>query len=150
MIEYTSSGQGTGSSRDKRYFPRINYRAHAHLTTCHQQFNVHILDLSFSGALVALIHKHDLQPGEEVVLTIELPRKDWKNTSSDPADTHTLKMQGRLAHQRDHFLGIECRASGIDNQARLRKLLEKYKENGGDIARSLNHMMREYERNRNT
>jgi len=148
VIEHTPPGNSADSARDKRYFPRINYRAHAHLTTCHDNFNVHILDLSFSGALVALIRKHDLHPGEEVVLTIELPRKDWKSTSSDPTDCHTLKMQGRLAHQRDHFLGIECRASGIDNQARLRQLLEKYKENGGDIARSLSHMMREYERNR--
>lgn len=148
VIEQPTSVKGGNGSRDKRYFPRINYRAHAHLTTSQHRFNVHILDLSFSGALAALIRKHDLQVGEEVVLTIELPPKDWKNTNNDPDAPRTIKMQGRLAHQQGHFLGIECRASGIDNQSRLRKLLEKYKESDGDIQRSLNHMMREYERNR--
>lgn len=103
----------TAESRERRYFPRVNYRAYATLMTTKKKFDVHIVDVSFNGALAALIRHHDLTPGEEIVLTIEA------------GDNNLIKMQGKLAHQRDHLLGIECRALGIDNQARLRELLKK-------------------------
>ncbi|TQV66993.1 PilZ domain-containing protein [Exilibacterium tricleocarpae] len=119
--------------RDRRYFPRVAYRAYATLVTTRQRWPVHILDLSFNGALAALIHRHDLKDGEELILTIELD------------DGDSIKMQGKLSHQRAHFLGIECRASGIDNQARLRDLLEKNKETTGDPERSLDTMLHEHE-----
>jgi len=101
---------------DRRYFPRVVYRAHATLTATSHRWPVHVLDLSFNGALVALIHKHDIRIGESVILNLELD------------DGTPIKMQGKLSHHKEHFLGIECRATGIDNQARLRELLEKYKE----------------------
>lgn len=113
---------GTTSGRDRRYFPRIDYRAYATLTTSAQRWPVHIMDVSFNGALIALIHKHNLRDNESIVLTIELE-------DGDP-----IKMQGKLSHQQDHFLGIECRATGIDNQARLRELLEKHKAQDVDPA----------------
>ncbi len=100
--------------RERRHFPRVHFRSHATLATTRSRWPVHIMDLSFNGALAALIHKHDIEAGEEMVLTIE---KD---------DGQTLKMQGKLSHQKEHFLGIECRANGIDNQAQLRELLRKY------------------------
>lgn len=103
-------------ANDRRYFPRVIYRAHATLTASAQRWPVHVLDLSFNGALVALIHKHALADGEGVVLNLEL------------ADGTPIKMQGKLSHQKEHFLGIECRATGIDNQARLRELLDRCKE----------------------
>jgi len=113
---------GTTSGRDRRYFPRIDYRAYATLTTSARRWPVHIMDVSFNGALIALIDKHDLKDNEGIVLTIELE------------DGEPIKMQGKLSHQKDHFLGIECRATGIDNQARLRELLEKNKTQDGDPA----------------
>lgn len=103
----------TDDSRDRRYFPRVHYRAYATLMTTQKKFDVHIVDVSFNGALAALIRPHDLTPGEEIILSIEA------------GDNNLIKMQGKLAHQRDHLLGIECRALGIDNQARLRELLKK-------------------------
>jgi hypothetical protein len=106
------------SGTDRRYFPRVNYRAYATLTTTKQRWPVHILDLSFNGALAAIIHQHDLVDGETIILSIELD------------DGDIIKMQGKISHQKEHFLGIECRATGIDNQARLRELLEKHKRAG--------------------
>ena len=120
------------TGRDRRYFPRVAYRAYATLVTTRQRWPVHIMDLSFNGALAALIHRHDLKDGEELILTIELEEGD------------SIKMQGRLSHQREHFLGIECRASGIDNQARLRDLLEKNKDAAGDPERSLDTMLTQH------
>jgi len=105
----------TKEGRNRRYFPRVSYRAYASLITLEQKLEVHILDLSFNGALAAVINKHTLKAGDELVLTIETD------------DGSTIKMQGRLAHQNSHYLGIESRATGIDNQSRLRELLEKYK-----------------------
>lgn len=122
------------SSRDRRYFPRVNYRAYATLATDNQRWPVHILDLSFNGALAALIHKHSIEDGSEIVLTIELDEGD------------EIKMKGALAHQKEHYLGIECRATGIDNQARLRELLEKNKDNDEDFMdRSLSAMIESHE-----
>lgn len=105
----------TKEGRNRRYFPRVSYRAYASLITLEQKLEVHVLDLSFNGALAAVINKHTLKMGDELVLTIETD------------DNETIKMQGRLAHQNSHLLGIECRATGIDNQTRLRELIEKYK-----------------------
>jgi PilZ domain len=126
----------TSQGRERRYFPRVNYRAYATLMTTSQRYPVHIMDLSFNGALVALIHQHTLKDGEEIILTIDL--------ESNPP----IKMQGRLSHQQEHFLGIECRATGIDNQSRLRELLNKNQEPADekDLERSVQHMMD----NRNT
>ncbi len=118
------------SHLDRRYFPRVNYRAHATLTTPDARWPVHILDLSFNGALAAIIHKNNLKAGETVVLRIELD------------DNELIRMQGRLTHKKEHFLGIECRATGIDNQARLRELLEEHKT---DRNRSFATMLDEHQ-----
>lgn len=119
------------SGTDRRYFPRVNYRAHATLVTGDTQWPVHILDLSFNGALAALIHKHDLQPGISIVLNI------------DGDDGEAIKMQGKLSHLKEHYLGLECRATGIDNQARLRELLERNKTRENLADRSYAALMRE-------
>ncbi len=128
-------------AREKRCFPRVNYRAYASLTTSSKRYPAHILDLSFAGALVALIHKHNLKKGEEIILNIDILETDRKE-----GDTiSTIRMLGKLAHVKGHFLGIECRASGIDNQTRLRDLLEKHKDNAKSPERSLARMMTEYQ-----
>ena len=122
----------TTSERERRYFPRVNYRAYATLTTTQKKFDVHIVDVSFNGALAALVRPHDLTPGEEIILTIEA------------GDDNLIKMQGKLAHQREHMLGIECRALGIDNQARLRELLNKETERANE--RSVAAMLEDHDR----
>ena len=106
----------TQDHREKRYFPRVQYRAYATLVTTKKRYPVHIVDLSFNGALAALIETHDLTAGEEVMLNIDLE------------DGEAIKMMGKLAHQEHHYLGVECRAISIDNQSKLRDLLNKYKE----------------------
>jgi hypothetical protein len=117
----------TKEGRNRRYFPRVSYRAYASLITLEQKLEVHILDISFNGALAAVINKHRLKAGDELILTIETDE-----------NTH-IKMQGRLAHQNEHLLGIECRATGIDNQTKLRELIEKYKIEDHD--RSVKNML---------
>lgn len=102
--------------RERRYFPRVHYRAYATLTTTRERFPVHIVDLSFNGALAALIEPHGLSAGEEVILNIDVDKGEH------------IKMMGTLAHQEQHYLGVECRATSIDNQAKLRELLRLHKD----------------------
>lgn len=125
-------------AQERRYFTRINYRAYATLVTTRQRWPVHIMDLSFNGVLAALIHKHNLTVGEEVILTVIVD------------GGKTLKMQGRLSHLKEHFLGIECRATNIDSQILLRDLLDRYKQAGkeqGDthLERDLAAMIQQYQ-----
>ena len=101
--------------RDKRYFPRVKYRAYAQILTTSHRYPAHVLDLSFNGALIALLDSHNFSPAEEVVLTIQI------------SETEKIKMQGHISHTKDHLLGIECRATSIDHQARLRVLLDEHK-----------------------
>lgn len=120
----------TPEGRERRYFPRVHYRAYATLITTHKRFDVHVVDVSFNGVLAALIRPHDLTLGEETILTIEV------------GDDELIKMQGKLAHQRGHLLGIECRALGIDHQARLRELLNKASKH--ETERSVQNMLDEH------
>lgn len=104
------------SAKNRRNFPRVKFRAHGTLTdAAGAKWPVHILDLSFNGALVALIHKHDLSVGEHLVLHI----------GAEDGKGRILRMQGRLSHRNQHFLGVQCRAMGIDNQTLLRELLKE-------------------------
>ena len=100
-------------SRENRYFPRTEYRAYAVLVTTHKKWPVHILDISFNGALVANLKDNDIKASEEIILTIEVD-------GSEP-----IKMQGRVAHVQEHYIGIECRATSIDHQHKLRQLVDR-------------------------
>ncbi len=98
-------------SQNRRYFPRVGFRGYASLVTTHHRWPVHLIDLSFNGALVALLHKHDVELGEGVVLTLE-------GSGGDP-----IKLHGKIAHINQHYIGIVGRANSIDHQARLRELV---------------------------
>lgn len=100
-------------AHERRTFPRVELRAYATLVTTKERWPAHIIDLSFHGALIAIVHKHTIKDGEDIQLSIEI-------------DEHNpLKLYGHVAHQKQHMLGIECRANGIDQQQQLRKLVGK-------------------------
>lgn len=120
----------TPKGHERRYFPRVEYRGYASLVTPSKKWPVHIIDLSFNGALVAIIHEHTISDGEEIILSIEAD------------DAETIKMQGRVVHHKEHFLGIDCRASSIDHQSRLEKLVQEHAP--ADMERTLKHMLDEH------
>jgi hypothetical protein len=121
------------TDNESRCFPRVDFRAHATLVTTHHTWPVHILDLSFNGALAALIYKHDMENGEQIILTIEVGEEE------------KIKMQGHLAHQQGHFLGLECHAKSIDHQSKLRELLDNYKADTSHHFRSLTELLQDHE-----
>jgi hypothetical protein len=98
---------------ERRDFPRVPYRAYATLTTTSHQYPVHIVDLSFNGALAALIEPHGLTAGDDVTLNIDLE------------EGVPIKMMGTLAHQEQHYLGVECHSISTETQSRLRALLKE-------------------------
>lgn len=104
------------SEQDRRYFPRVKVRTYGKLINGEgRQWPVHILDLSFNGALTALLRDHSLAVGESVSLAIEV----------DDGESGAVLMRGEICHCREHMVGIECRTSGIDNQTRLREFLKR-------------------------
>lgn len=111
--------------QERRHFPRIEYRCTAQLGNGQRQLSVEVLDISFKGVLAALIDGTPPQVGDPLTLTLECKGQE------------PITLQGKLAHTKGHFLGIECRALGIDNQARLRELLKGYEHNND----SVNHML---------
>ncbi len=120
------------SGRERRAFPRVNCRAYATLLSKNTCWDVHLVDLSFNGALVALIKEHQLKSGEAVILDIE------------QEEGPSIKMQGKLAHTNAHLLGLECRASGIDQQSRLRELLRRHQQTSKQQNRTVETMFDEY------
>ncbi len=106
--------QNQQKGHERRTFPRVKYRAYAELATSNERWPAHVIDLSFHGALIAIIQKHHIDNGEEIQLTVETGQGE-----------EPLRMVGHVAHQNAHMLGIECRANGIDQQQRLRQLVRQ-------------------------
>ncbi len=100
-------------TKERRYFPRVNYRATAELVSRTGRWPVQIVDLSFNGALVASPYNHQFGSDEDLTLYVFINSGDQ------------IKMRGRLAHTKGKYLGIECKPSNVDNSTLLRRLLNE-------------------------
>lgn len=119
-------------AHERRTFPRVELRAYATLITTEERWPAHLIDLSFHGAMIAIVHKHSIKDGEDIQLSIEIDAQK------------PLKLYGHVAHQKEHMLGIECRANGIDEQQKLRKLVGK-DPSSDYMNRSVQHMMGQHD-----
>jgi hypothetical protein len=112
---------------ERRESPRHPVRAHAYLEGPASSWSVHLLDMSATGARLAILDDHDLRPGDDVNLSIELEdvrTPDIQSVIDDQAHK-LLRLKGTLVHLRDHMLGVEYRPiSGVD-QVLLALLLAK-------------------------
>ena len=118
----------TPETPDRRHSPRLPIRGDASLMTPHHKWPVHLLDLSTNGALVALLEPHQLDEREEAILTLELTEGD------------RVKLQGRVVHQKGHYIGLVCSPTTMVYHARLRELLEELGTAQGS-ERSLQEML---------
>ena len=57
---------------ERRHFVRVSFDAPALLTTSHDAFSVHVLDLSLKGALITVPAQAELEPGMLCQITIPL------------------------------------------------------------------------------
>ncbi len=83
---------------DKRCEPRIPFRAYATLITAENQYAAHLLNISRNGALIAVIHDHEIKMTDEISLRIE-------------TEDYEFSLNGWVAHVRDHYMGIKGRPS---------------------------------------
>jgi hypothetical protein len=87
---------------DRRNHPRFPMRAYAQLAYSSKQWEVHILDMSMTGARIALLGEHLFRAGDHIKLFI-----DSEEIGLHDAEKKNLNMHGQIVHVRDHILGIE-------------------------------------------
>jgi len=108
----------TTSEDDKRRHPRFPMRAYADLQYSTIRWEAHVLDLSESGARLAILGEHLLQKGDPMRLHIQL---DDINLLTSPKKQ--LSLHGKLVHVREHLLGFEFQADTPVDKTLLYELL---------------------------
>ena len=103
---------------DKRRHPRFILRAYADLQYSTKQWEAHIVDLSESGARMAILGEHLLQKGDALRVHIQL---DDLNLITSPKKT--LNLHGQLIHVREHLLGFEFQPDTPVDKTLLYELL---------------------------
>lgn len=94
---------------NRRDSPRHPVRAYAALVHESGYWNVHLLDMSASGARFALLEEHELSPGDRITLTIELEdvRSPELGSVIDESAHKLMRLRGTVVHRREHMLGVE-------------------------------------------
>lgn len=106
------------SDDDKRRHPRFPLRAYADLQYSTKKWEAHVLDLSESGARLAILGEHLLQKGDPLRVHIQL---DDINLLTSPKKQ--LSLHGRLIHVREHLLGFEFQPDTPVDKTLLYELL---------------------------
>lgn len=112
------------SDADQRRHPRFPLRAYADLQYSTKKWEAHILDLSESGARVAILGEHLLQKGDPLRVHIQL---DEINLLTAPKKI--LSLHGRLIHVREHLLGFEFQPDTPIDKTMLYELLTQIENN---------------------
>lgn len=108
---------------DKRRHPRFPLRAYADLKYSSKEWEAHVLDLSESGARLAILSEHLLQKGDALRLRIQVDKLNLLTSSKKTLDLH-----GQLIHVREHLLGFEFQPDTPVDKTLLYELLS-YIEN---------------------
>lgn len=106
------------SDEDKRRHPRFPLRAYADLRYSTKKWEAHVLDLSESGARLAILGEHLLQKGDPLRVHIDL---EEINLLTSPKKQ--LSLHGRLIHVREHLLGFEFQPDTPVDKTLLYELL---------------------------
>lgn len=101
------------SPDDRRRFRRVDFFTGAYLCDANGRVPCEVHDLSLHGALVEVAGEFR-DVSLITPLTLEIPLDD---------DTH-IRMQVRIAHDRDGVRGLECDSIDVDSITHLRRLVE--------------------------
>ena len=104
------------TNAERRVAPRLPLRAYAQVATSDIHWDAHVLDISRSGARIALLREHNFTLGTGLKLTIE-----FIDTASD---SETLRLHGLVAHIKAHVLGLELEPDSTEDRIRLDRLLK--------------------------
>lgn len=108
---------------DRRNHPRFPMRAYSQLTYSTHEWEVHILDISLSGARIALLDDHMLRPGDNIKLTI-----NSDDVGRQEGTKKSLQLRGNIVHIKEHILGIEYQPTTELDQQLLVLLLARMDE----------------------
>ena len=98
---------------DRRRYDRKTHRGYGTLSTDNESFSIHLINLSMSGALVALLAPTDIERGQTITLTIDLE------------NSPTASMTGTVAHIKAHFVGLAVEPKSDDDAAVIKEIIEK-------------------------
>lgn len=87
------------NGRERRQDPRLGLRTFARLSLCDTEWSVHLLDISHTGAKIALLDEYLLELGDVIHLTID--------TTSLALTFKFLCLEGKVVHLREHIIGLK-------------------------------------------
>ncbi len=100
------------SHHDERSAPRFRYRCNATLSAADTSCPAHLLNISQSGALVAILEENRFAMDDRVELTIE----------QDGGEDITLL--GSIAHVKKHYIGLKCDPVSDEDREQLALALD--------------------------
>lgn len=99
------------SEEEKRYAPRYRHRCYGTIEKTSQKFDAHLINISSTGILLAVLDNHNLSSLDRVSIVIELENDE------------SMKLIGTIAHTREHYIGVECSAMSNSDRAHLENVL---------------------------
>lgn len=110
---------------ERRNATRYPVRSYAALEVSHQYWDAHLLDISATGARIAVLDEHPLKPDQLITLSIEL---DEIANCPSLENNAKLVLNGKIVHSREHIVGIELINNDTDVLDNLHQLLKFFSE----------------------
>lgn len=113
----------SSSEHERRNAPRYPARAYASVHTVDNKWSAHLLDISATGARLAILDEHSLKTGNAISLHLELDE-----LISDLQTENLLILKGKVVHARDHIVGMLLEETNIEQQTQLDLLLKQFSQ----------------------
>ncbi|VUD53701.1 hypothetical protein TDB9533_01887 [Thalassocella blandensis] len=101
------------SSTERRISERVVHRGYGTLECKSGSESVHLVNISAKGALVALLNDHELKCGDTATLHIDLD------------DERTAVMNGKIAHVKNHFIGLHCAPETENDETLIQEIINE-------------------------
>jgi hypothetical protein len=105
------------AQEDKRLNPRFPLRAFAEMQYSTKKWEANVLDLSVTGARLALLGEHLLRKGDALRVQILLDSLELNSTKKQ------LNLHGSLVHVREHILGYRFQPDTPADKELLEQLI---------------------------
>ncbi len=106
------------NNEERRFSARFSVRTFAYLVFDGREWAAHILDLSLTGARLALLDEYHINAGDVIELRLEIPELKV------PANVQPfIHLEATLIHQKEHMLGIKHKPKTELDDTLLKQLL---------------------------
>lgn len=103
---------------DKRKSPRYTLRTYADMQHSTKKWEAHLIDISTTGVRMAILDEHLLRKGD--ALRVHIALDDHLTGITTKKELH---LHGKIAHIREHIVGIECQPDTPADKDLLEQLL---------------------------